>query len=116
MISMWAWEERDVIPGESAGVCVSPAAAEESVNSSCWLWTMNEEGVYEETNTSYLLDPYIVFTPETRLEDQTTASTFQVPAMFGNWICTRPMEVAMRIRTTCARFLPRDDTPEDPVY
>ena len=26
------------------------------------------------------------------------------------------MELAGRMRTTCARFLPKDNTPEDPVY
>jgi len=68
MISMWAWEPEDVIAGESAGVCVRPTN-QSDVNSSCWLWTMDEEGVYESANTSYLLDPYVIFQEGTRLEE-----------------------------------------------
>jgi len=107
---MWAWEKEDVIAGESAGVCVRPKDAED-VNSSCWLWTQDEEGVYKSANTSYLLDPYIVFDEATRLEDQVQATEFAVPAMFGNWLCTTPMEYLGRMRTTCARFLPKENTP-----
>ena len=69
MVSMWGWDPKDVIAGESAGVCVRPTA-QEDVNSSCWLWTLDDEGVYKEANTSYLLDPYVVFDEATRLEDQ----------------------------------------------
>lgn len=36
--------------------------------------------------------------------------------MFGNWICTPPAESFRRMRTTCARLVPKDDSLEDPAY
>ena len=69
MVSMWAWEPEDVLPGESAGVCVKPANNGQA-QSSCWMWTRDLEGVYSGDVKSYLIDPFTAFTPESRLEDQ----------------------------------------------
>jgi hypothetical protein len=36
--------------------------------------------------------------------------------MFGNWICATPMEIAGKMRTTCARLLPKEDSRGDPRF
>ena len=115
MVSLVAWEPEDVLPGESAGFCVKPTN-NDTANTSCWMWTRDQEGVYSGEVQSYLLDPFLAFTPQSRLEDQVPIELQAVPAMNGQWLCTPPMEILGMMHSTCARFLPKDDSPEDPVY
>ena len=52
----------------------------------------------------------------TSLDSQPVVNAVAVPAMFGNWICSPPMEYFMRMHTTCARLLPINQTIEDPMF
>ena len=64
---------------------------------------------------SYLLNAADVNETSTMDSFESTGEA-SIPAMFGSWICSVPMEINMRMATTCARLLPKDNTPEDPAY
>ena len=119
MVSMYSWNESDVQPGESVGICISPEN-KPGYKSSCWSWTLSDEGSYGADAKSYLID-LSTFNAEAKLEDQpsigdTLGGEGMVPLMFGNWICAAPMEFMGKMRTTCGRLIPKNDTPEDPRF
>lgn len=114
LISVYSWDPEHVIDGESVGVCHQPGGNPDNF-ASCWEWTKDAEGVFGSEPTSYLIDPKLV-TESTSLNSQPPISAANVPAMFGNWICSPPMEYFMRMHTTCARLLPREPTIEDPMF
>ena len=113
MFSMWSWDADDVIEGESAGICMEPTDKPETY-ASCWFYTRNTFGDLEGPK-SLLIDPKII-SPESRLEDQEVVNSFTIPGMYGNWMCMEPMEIFGRVRVSCARFVPKEDTVEDPAY
>ena len=114
LVSMYSWEAEDVIDGESVGVCHQPTSDADNF-ASCWEWKKDAEGVFGTEPTSYLVNTKLV-TDSSSLDSQPPISAVNIPAMFGNWICAPPMEIMMRMRTTCTRLLPREQTIEDPIY
>ena len=114
LVSMYSWEADAVIDGESVGVCHQPSDITENF-ASCWEWKKDAEGVFGTEPTSYLINASLV-TATDSLDSQPAISSVNIPAMFGNWICAAPMELMGRMRTTCTRLLPRDQTIEDPMF
>lgn len=65
---------------------------------------------------SFLLDMDAEVAEDTRIEDLAALSNATVPGMDGGWLCIPPMEVLGMMRTTCSRFLPKEDSLSDPTY
>ena len=114
LISAYSWDPDHVIDGESVGVCHQPSGDTKNF-ASCWEWSKDSEGVFGSQPTSYLINPALV-TETTSLDSQPSIQGATIPAMQGNWICSPPMEIMMRMRTTCARLLPNDQTILDPMF
>ena len=114
LISMYSWEEGDVIDGESVGVCHKPSKNADALLS-CWEWKKNEEGVFLEDPSSYLFDG-TALTEDSTLGDFPAVDNVLVPAMFGNWLCATPFMINKKMRATCARLVPKEDKIEDPTY
>ena len=114
LISMYSWDPEDVIDGESVGICHQPSGDADNY-ATCWEWSMVADEGFGSSPTSYLINTNLI-TDSSSLNSQPKISAVNIPAMFGNWICSPPMELAMRMRTTCARLLPREQTIEDPKF
>ena len=114
LISVYSWDPELVIDGESVGVCHQPASNPDNYLS-CWEWSKDSEGTFGSQPGSYLIDPKLI-NDSTSLDSQPVVAAVQVPAMFGNWICSPPMEYFLRMHTTCARLLPKEEKVEDPMY
>mgnify|MGYP006889530129 CR=1 FL=1 len=108
LVSGWTWDAEAVLPGEEAGVCVSQGS-----DASCWVWQMEESGLYSSQVRSYIVDPASI-TADTGLlsETQTDLTNPMTPAIFGGWLCTPPRELMdQRVTSVCLRLLP--GTKED---
>lgn len=67
VLSMWSWDKWHVIPGESVGVCIQPAE-DESAYASCWEWSMDQDGNYENSHKNYLVNPLYFFEADYTLD------------------------------------------------
>ena len=114
MISMYSWDAKDVIANESVGICHQPTAQPDSM-ASCWEWKMDQEGVFGDSPVSYMVNMR-EFGTDTGLDSAEPIAGITVPAMKGNWICAPPTEILLRVRTVCGRLLPKEGTPEDPLF
>ena len=114
IVTQWSWSKEDVIAGESAGLCISPDDNGAS-KASCWQWAMGADGKFGSTTKSFLISIADV-KATTSLDSMQDLGALAIPTLFGSWICSSPVELAMRVQTVCTRFLPKTDTTNDPAY
>lgn len=116
MVSGWTWPAEAVMPGEEAGACFT-----QSGRSSCWVWTMGEDGSYSEMVQSYLLDPTTI-TEESGMISLTNTdiSNPMTPGVFGSWLCMPPEEMEEGwMSSICMRLIPSPEyefVADDPSF
>jgi hypothetical protein len=114
LLNMFSWDPEHVQANEGVGVCSKPTSQPDAL-ASCWEFKKDSEGVFLEEPASYLVDLKGI-TSTSALDTFTPISGANIPAMFGHWVCAEPHEFNYRMRTTCARLVPKVNTPEDPTY
>ena len=118
LVTSWRWNTADVDPNESAGLCVGDKDDTKSAYWSCWEYKKREDGMFDDTPKSYLVNPS-EFTKSSRLHDyKDLAAEGSFPGMFGGWLCLPPVDILMETYTDCMRFLPRPEksSSEDMLF
>ena len=88
LLSMYAWDPLDVIDGETIGVCHKPTEKETGM-ASCWSYVKEDDETWSSPN-SYLIDANAINETTTLGDFIPIQNEIEVPAMFGNWICSEP--------------------------
>ena len=112
VVSMWAWDNARVQPGQSAGLCLRPSQPEDAY-ASCWVYERDQMGAYGKPK-SLMVEPSL-FTPGARLEEMPALENYPIPGMKGSWMCSETQTVLHKTSAMCIRFIPKTNTIEDPL-